>query len=163
MNRKVKLLLLKVFVVFHLGCMLFYTGRILEILPSHRAFKPVRSAVIMYSKVTMTNYRFAFFAPFIPETYTIKIYGETLEGGVKEFRLPVPNREIEIRYNRMIRNIEEDRLRERMFRSIAGYVKLRNPEVDSVNIQVFKTTTPTMAEFRAGERQVIQPAYNLKF
>ena len=163
MNRKVKLSLLKGFVIFHLGCMLLYTGRVLETLPAHSVFNPIRNLVTIYYKVTMTNYRFAFFAPFIPEFYTLKIYGETKDGVVKEFRLPLPNREIEVRYNRMIRNIDEDKLRERMFRSIASYVTSRNPRVDTVTFQVFRSTTPTMAEFRAGKRRSHRIVYNLKF
>ena len=111
----------------------------------------------------MGVFRFAFFAPTVPGWYSIRIYGRSNEGEVSEFKLPQPNREIEIRYNRMVRNIQDDKLREPMLRSIANYVKRKHPEVDSVNFQIFHIDTPTMEKFKRGESKTHKLVYNLSF
>ena len=163
MNERIKLMFWKVVIVFHLTAMVLYTARLMEILPPNAIGNSIRRAITLYSKLTMGPYRFAFFAPSIPGWYTVKIYGKGRDGKEYEYNLPQPNREIQIRYNRMLRNIREEKLREPMFRSIASYIKTKHTQIDSVNLIVFHTDTPTMEDFRKGKAKTTELVYNLTY
>jgi hypothetical protein len=148
----IKWLVVKVLIVLHVGMLVLTATRLNGYIPKHRFTRPIANLVTLYSKVTLNNQRFAFFAPTIPTYLTPKVVCTRYDGSLIEYKFPLPNREVQVRFNKMIRNFNTKENRAPLSLSLANYIKLRNPDISRVDLYLYENFTPTMKEYRRGKR-----------
>jgi hypothetical protein len=151
------------FILFHVGALVLTASRLTGFIPRHKITRPLLHLVTLYAKLTLNNQRFTFFAPFVPTWPTLSIVCTDKSGKKRAYKFPIPNREVEVRYNKMIRNYTSADLRPELFRSWASYIKATNPDVAGIEISLWENDTPTMENYRNGARQSVKLLYKEAF
>jgi hypothetical protein len=149
----VKRLVVIGFILFHVVALIITAAKITPLIPRNQVTRPYIHLVTLYSKLTLNNQRFAFFAPYIPTWPTVTIQCNDSAGRVFQYKFPIPNREVEVRYNKMVRNYSKPKVRELLFRSWANYIKRQHPSLKKIDIQLWVNDSPTMENYRKGARK----------
>jgi hypothetical protein len=162
-SRKIRRLIIKALIIFHIAMLLFTVSRLVEYVPRHKLTRPLIHLSVLYSKITLNNQRFAFFAPNVPNYLTPQITCTDTSGRQFEYRFPIPNREVQIRFNKMVRYCAMENFRDGVARSWANYIKLHHPEVIRIDVLINEHFTPTMEEYKSGKRSIVKPYYKVSF
>jgi hypothetical protein len=144
--------LIKIFIVFHLTLILLAASHLGEIFSSVSFLRPIDYVSIFYKKFTFNNQRFVFFGPVIGKQLTASVICTDSSGRRFQYYFPLPNREMEVRFNKIQWGFWTGQKRTVGLKSWASYIKTRHPQVRSIEFNFYEHDMPSMREYRIGKR-----------
>jgi hypothetical protein len=154
-----KKIIIKGFIVFHLSMIFLAITHLNGVFSKVSLLKPYTYIATYYQKITYCNRRFPFFAPSIGTQLISEVICTDKNNRVFLFKFPLPNRELELRYNNSHKFFLKEPLRSRIVKSWARYIKARNEDVRKAEIRVYNIDMPTMEEYRKGLRKTTNLYY----
>ena len=148
----------------HFAMILVVVTHLNEIVTGLPVARPALAASDLYSQVTFSNRNFGFFAPSVTPDWNVDITTVTAKGERRAFKLPCPNREMEVRLYSMVGHFTQDDDTMDLFaRSWAVYAMNHVDDAVRVDIAISRNIIPSMRQHRDGVRIDSVPMYRTTF